>query len=635
MKKLKSLLGTVAFLAIAFTVLPLQAQTPVKTYFNENYRNGSDSRYPGLNPQVWDLSACTNVTAEDGPLYFVQMEDGSLWGGWLYDPNGDILEGGVPTPLNGDYNLISKPITLEADAANVVEVDFTYATSYLGHTFSIRVRETGDTKWEDVVSVNPYTSTSPLIAVLPSKWSGKTIEMAIVFNVQLQTGYPYYFLMEGIRFLAYENKPVIATQNVTPPFAHGNNMDLILKISNPAPVSVSSVSYVYSIDEGEEKTLPFSINPSMDMTEMVRVTAQISMEGLSYDKHTLKIREDNVNGLAYEGQTLEMNFTYVDASTLTSTYVPVFESFTSSTCDPCATVNAALNPTQNALRDAGVLNVVKYQMNWPGNGDPYYIAANQTRMQFYDGLFGWDGSWSVPTPIYNGLENVMDWPGFSWSDIADLLQERATEDHQKKALMDIRITHASLDASKKMTIKLEVTPKVTTQAKVIVVIAEGTTTGNRGTNGEKEFHHVALRLPANGEVREFEAGKTETFEYTARMQTTHMEEADDLEILCFIQHESGYIFQSSSVVEGGVVANEVEVLGDIRIYPNPAAENVTVGNLSDADVEMFDITGRRVYKNEGVNGNLQMTLTSFAEGSYVIRVTQNGKTAHRKLVIVR
>ena len=114
-----------------------------------------------------------------------------------------------------------------------------------------------------------------------------------------------------------------------------------------------------------------------------------------------------------------------------------------------------------------------------------------------------------------------------------------------------------------------------------------------------------------------------------------MEEANDLEILCFIQHESGYIFQSSSVVEGGVVANEEEVLGDIRIYPNPAAENVTVGNLSDADVEMFDITGRRVYKNEGVNGNLQMTLTSFTEGSYVIRITQNGKTAHRKLVIVR
>ena len=167
------------------------------------------------------------------------------------------------------------------------------------------------------------------------------------------------------------------------------------------------------------------------------------------------------------------------------------------------------------------------------------------------------------------------------------------------------------------------------------MIAEGTTTGNRGTNGEKEFHHVTLRIPANGEVKEFEAGKTETFEYTARMQTTHMEEANDLEILCFIQHESGYIFQSSSVVEGGVVANEEEVLGDIRIYPNPAAENVTVGNLSDADVEMFDITGRRVYKNEGVNGNLQMTLTSFTEGSYVIRITQNGKTAHRKLVIVR
>lgn len=632
MKKLKSLLGAIVVFAAAFAVLPSQAQ--IKTYFHEDFTQSAHPGYPGLNPDVWNLSACTDVTEEDGPLYFVNTQDGTTWGGWIYDPNGQILDGGVPTPLNGTYEIVSKPITLEADAVNVMQVALMYATSYLGHTFGVRVREQGG-EWETVNSGDPYDMDDAFIAVLGSKWSGKTVEVEIVFTTVLQQGYPYYCLMSDISFLAYANDPIVATELLSAPFAQGENMDLILRISNAAPVAVSSVEYTYSIDDAAEKTLSFSINPSIGMTESVRVTDQISMEGLSYGNHTLKIRENKVNGEAYEGDVTEIEFLYVDESTLTQTYVPVFESFTSSTCSPCRSANAALNPVQEELRNAGILNVIKYQMDWPGDGDKYYIAGNRTRMEFYDGVFGWGGKWSVPVPVYNGLDIITDWPANYWSELADMVKTKATVDHQRKAMMDIHITNASIDDSKKLTLEFEITPKVTTKGNVIAVIAEGTTTGNRGSNGEKEFHHVALAFSANGLVKEFEADKTETFKYTTYMSRTHMEEVEDLEVLCFVQHESGYIFQSSSIIEGGNVANEEDVLGDIRVYPNPAAENVTIGNLTDANVEMFDIAGRRVYKTEGANGNLQLALTSFAEGTYVVRITENGKTAHRKLVIVR
>ncbi|MDE7073355.1 MAG: T9SS type A sorting domain-containing protein, partial [Bacteroidales bacterium] len=258
------------------------------------------------------------------------------------------------------------------------------------------------------------------------------------------------------------------------------------------------------------------------------------------------------------------------------------------------------------------------------------------RMAFYDGIFGWNGSWSVPMPIYNGSDVITEWPGTYWSDLANELKKRVAEDHAQKAVMEIHITNASISDTKRLTLEFEVTSPIDVEANVIAVIAEHTTTGNRRTNGEKEFHHVALDFPtgAQGVTKNFEAGKKETFSYAVAMSRTNMEGLD-LEVLCFVQHKSGYIFQSSSIIEGGNVANEEEMLGDIRVYPNPARENTTISGLESANVAVFDMTGRQVYMQNGVDGNLELSLSGFAEGTYVIRIVEGGKIAHRKLIVVR
>ena len=177
------------------------------------------------------------------------------------------------------------------------------------------------------------------------------------------------------------------------------------------------------------------------------------------------------------------------------------------------------------------------------------------------------------------------------------------------------------------------------KGRVYAVVVEKTTTGNKRTNGEKEFHNVAMKF-ANGTTgveKSFEAGKKETFSYpSVNLKDTKIEELYDLEVICFVQHsESGYIFQSSSIVKSGNVANENEVMGDVRVYPNPASEFVNITTLEGADVEIFDLTGRRVYVNNKVEGDLEVSLASFANGTYVVRLTKDGQSAHRKLIVVR
>ncbi len=50
--------------------------------------------------------------------------------------------------------------------------------------------------------------------------------------------------------------------------------------------------------------------------------------------------------------------------------VPLYEVFTSSTCGPCAPANAHMSPIFAQYTEQ--LAVVKYQMNWPDSGDPYF-----------------------------------------------------------------------------------------------------------------------------------------------------------------------------------------------------------------------------------------------------------------------
>src|SRR5690606_21998775 len=63
-------------------------------------------------------------------------------------------------------------------------------------------------------------------------------------------------------------------------------------------------------------------------------------------------------------------------------YRPLFEEFTSSTCGPCASFNnSVFNPFIQQNGDN--LTLIKYQMNWPGSGDPYYTAEGGVRRTYY------------------------------------------------------------------------------------------------------------------------------------------------------------------------------------------------------------------------------------------------------------
>ena len=72
------------------------------------------------------------------------------------------------------------------------------------------------------------------------------------------------------------------------------------------------------------------------------------------------------------------------------------------------------------------------------------------------------------------------------------------------------------------------------------------------------------------------------------------------------------------------------------IFPNPAKESITIGHLpSTSNVTITDITGKKVYSSIIENEQVTISTANFANGVYIIQVTNNESVTNRKLVVNR
>ena len=71
----------------------------------------------------------------------------------------------------------------------------------------------------------------------------------------------------------------------------------------------------------------------------------------------------------------------------------------------------------------------------------------------------------------------------------------------------------------------------------------------------------------------------------------------------------------------------------VSLYPNPAREQVSFMLESDAQVSVFDMTGRKVSEMNATAGEAQLNVSQLENGVYFINVRYaNGTTAVSKFV---
>lgn len=620
--------------AVSAALFFTKADAQVRTYFEDSFAPNGPSQ------SNWNLSASTEIDAEVGPLYLVGFQDGSVMGGWVYDPNGDIIvdqyqRPTATTPLEGEYLFVTQPFTLESGAVeNIFSFDYLYmaldAATADTKNFGLKVRETGG-EWATVSTVYEAGASlavedqGTMTATLPAEYAGKEVELALF--CENSDDVSFAFLFNNVVFAAWSSETRLMAE-LHPSLVTPENPGVEMFLRNGGTATISSVEMSYQIGGNPVATSTLDMNLSMG--EEIEETLALSVEGLTVGQvYDLKIWNSSLNGAAVaEPDTLECSFRYSNGGDY-GKHVPLVEVFTANWCGYCPAMNRAIDPVIEGYLPLKKVSIAKYQ----GNGDSYSTTEGSQRESLY-GVAGY------PTPIYNGMEAISSWSG-TYSGITSALRERIAEDSEKDAVLSIVYDKVELDSTAgTLSFSFTVTSAVSFSANLTPVVLEGMTTGNRGTNGEREFYHVVMDMPDGGlgKETEFRAGEPLSFDYEVNMASTNVEEYGDLELLVIVQNnDRGEVYQTASFdLSSDNVANEqAEQLPGVVLYPNPARDYAILSGLNNATVQIFDLTGRMVYEVAGADAMIELPVEGFNAGSYIIRISQDGKTAVRRLNVVR
>ncbi len=306
------------------------------------------------------------------------------------------------------------------------------------------------------------------------------------------------------------------------------NIEVGFTVDNIGNGGISSFEANYEVEGHEVATETFDMMIAPNQKQ--KVTFKKTVEFLP-GTHEITVNIISVNG--EEDANLDNNSMTKEIRTFMKTVdrTPMIEHFSSSTCQPCVSVdNDMMTLTHN---NEGRYTYVKYPWNYPIPGDKYFLEDCLTRGQYYK-VSGvptliFDGTTKTSAPKQNNFDDSYGNPSY-----IDIVGAFDVNGNTIKVTADI-ISYIDM-------------PNV----KVFATVNEKTTTGNIGSNGLTEFHHVLMNMLSGveGIDTSFEVGQYQRHEFTLDMTTTNMEEINDLEVAVWIQnYESKEVYNSHFLQE--------------------------------------------------------------------------------------
>ena len=306
--------------------------------------------------------------------------------------------------------------------------------------------------------------------------------------------------------------------------------------------------------------------------------------------------------------------------------IPLIEEFSSSTCPPCKTFNdGVFTPFLNTASLQGKYTVVNYRANWPGNGDPYYTAEANTRINYYSVN-------AVPTCLLDGKTASTG----SLSGFTSGFNTEAAKAAKAAMTAQYTITGATVAAGKvKATITVTPTAAVS-NAYLFIALVEKLTTKNASTNGEKEFHYVMMKMipNASGKLLTLTANTPVTVTDSASLSGTKIEEMTDLEVVAWVQISgTKEILQSALATDGTPVINRCLLNGCSSGKSVTMIRNNSVQNAKNAQISVHDLSGREIVKARSTSETYTLGTLHLPRGCYILKVGK-GKQALTQLISV-
>lgn len=500
-------------------------------------------------------------------------------GNWSVSPTNNA--GGAANEMHltwsPQFNGLSRLVSPAVDLTGINSLVFSFKhalDNYTGNNIiGIATTSDGGTTWNEAWSQGYGASNSWTVSqeISTPDMGQANVQFCIFFNGNSYNINDWYF--DDIMVFTLENLDLAITSPTLPDFIGSGETAFGINVFNFGATTVTSVEATYEVEGMEPITETFEVEiPSLGSETLIFPTTTLLSPGtynVAYSINLVNGQEDDV----LDNNTAEKA---VFAAIGTAERIPMIEHFSSSTCGPCVSVNTAmLNFCNN---NPGRFTYTKYQMNWPGNGDPYYTAEGGTRRDYY-------GVNAVPQCFLDGEDQ-----GYA------AVQQTVFDQHaERTAFVDIR--GSFVVEGNTINIKADIIPFIDADARVFVSVNEKETHNNVGGNGETSFHHVFMKMlpDAQGTTVNLVTCEPQHFEFTQDMSGTHVEEMSDLEVSIWVQnYDSKEMFNSRFAYE--YTEEHPYAVENLTLIQDEEAEENTMVASWDAPT-MGNPTGYNVYVN--------------------------------------
>ncbi len=437
--------------------------------------------------------------------------------------------GGTPNELylyyNPSFDGVSRIVMNPVDLTNVEEVvvSFRHYLDNYGDASKIGIATSSDggntwnTGWEQSYNMSGGANINQVITT-PDM--GKSSVLFCLFY----EGNSYNinsWSFDDFEIFTQEDIDVKLVSIDTPEIIPTGETEIVFTVQNVGKTIVNYFEASVNVTGWDE-----AVVATIDQTLAPFETRQIAFSYLSNatflaqpqdEYYNITVEINSVNGEVdgdASNNSLDKNIFAAWGSSQRTTMI---EHFTSSTCGPCVSVNYTMS--QLTTNNPGKFTYTKYQMNWPGTGDPYYTEEGGIRRAYY-------ACDAVPTVFFNG----------SYVNTS-MAQNMLDIENSKPAYTNIRGAFnvegntINVTADFMSYVKLE-------NVAAFVSVNEKVTTENVGSNGETSFNHVMMKMldGANGNNISINPGEYQRLEFSFDMSSTNVEEMNDLEVSLWLQN---------------------------------------------------------------------------------------------------
>jgi len=355
-------------------------------------------------------------------------------------------------------------------------------------------------------------------------------------------------------------------------------IDITGTIKNNGTSSITSYDVAYTINGGTAVATQ-TITPATAIvtgaTESFthNVTADLSTAGA----YIVELYISNINGAGNDADVSNdtLSATINSVANLIQKKV-LHEVLTSSTCAPCAGANPVIDGVV-FNNNAAKATLIKYQVSWPGAGDPYQNAESAARVAYY-------GTTGVPDFKVGGSHTES---GVAYT------QQKLDAYAILPAIATVAGTATLSGTTVSVNVDYDAISDITGALVGQIVVIEKKTVKNVGSNGETEFHNVMMKFipgTAGNPLTNFTTPyATQNITKTQDLTGTNVEWLGNLRIIAWLQdnttkevYQSEYIEITSTDADAGVT--EVSTVSSSCGLPSANDVTFTVHNGGFVDL---------------------------------------------------